>query len=300
MSKVKKLIKYIVFTDNNDEVKHQYKSFLQEFDERGNTIREVEYTPDGSVDNAAEYKYDEENRLIGEVHFYEDEVTETIRYILNEEGKRKEVETTYADGSKSVKKIIRDSNTITVKAFDEDGDPEEEDRITYDEQGRVIEEVKLDDNGKVVYRSVYEYNEKGKLLNKTEYEGEDGSFIKTTPEYDEQDNVISETQITEKGNLVNRVFYEYNKQGDRITWQNNHHIHRIEYDEQHRPVMEETKNRVNNLVENFTKYKYNEQGLVSEEHTFSLGDQYQIEGGMFGGSSSDFVITRYEYEFFEE
>ncbi|NOX85737.1 MAG: hypothetical protein GXO86_07210 [Chlorobi bacterium] len=299
MSKVKKLVKYIVFTDKNDEVKHQYKSFLQEFDERGNSIREVEYTPDGRVDNAAEYKYDDENRLIEEVHYFEDEVTEKIRYILDEEGKRTGVETTYADDSKSVKKVIREGNTITVKTFDEDGDPEEEDRIKYDEEGRVTEEVKLDEEGKIVNRNVYEYNKNGKLLYKTEYEGEDGAYIKTTLEYDEQDNLISEIQVTDKGNLVSRMSFQYNEQGDRSAWQNNRHVHRVVYDEQRRPVMEETKNRVNNLIENFTEYKYNEQGLVAEERTFSLGGQFEIDAGTFGGKS-DFVITRYEYEFFEE
>ena len=300
MSKVRKLVKYIVFTDKNDEVKHQYKSYLQEYDKQGNSIHEVEYTPDGSVDNAAEYKYDDQNHLIEEVHYFEDEVTEKIRYILNEEGKRTEVETTYADGSISVKKVIRQGNTITVKTFDEDGDPEEEDRIKYDEEGKVVEEVKLDEEGKIVHRSLYEYNEKGKLLNKTEYEGDDGSFIKTMIEYDDRDNPVSETTVTDKGNLVNRISFQYNEQGDRTTWQNNHHVHRVVYDEQRRPVMEETKNRMNNLIENFTEYKYNDQGMVAEERTFSLGDQYQIEAGAFGGSSSDFVITRYEYEFFED
>ena len=101
MSKVKKLVKYIVFAGDDDEIKHQYKSFLQEFDERGNSIREVEYTPDGEIENAAKYKYDEKNRLTEEVHYYGDEVSEIIRYKLDENGKRTEVETTYADESKS-------------------------------------------------------------------------------------------------------------------------------------------------------------------------------------------------------
>jgi len=300
MSKVKKLEKFIVFADENDQVKHQHKSFLQEFDDQGNVIREVDYAPDGSVDNAAGYKYDDKNRLIEEVHYYEDEVSEVIRYKLDENGKRTEVETTYADASKSVKKIVRDGNTITVKTFDEDGDTEEEDRIKYDSQGRVIEEIQLDEDGKTVTRSVYEYNEKGKLLTKTDYEGEGGLFIKTTLEYDDRENLASEIQVTDQGNLVHRVNYQYNEKGERTTWQNNHQVHRVEYDEHSRPVTEETKNRMNNLVENFTEYKYNKQGLVSEERTFSLGDQFQIEAGMFGGSSSDFVITRYEYEFYEE
>jgi len=299
MSKVKKLLKYIVFTDENDEIKHQYKSFLQEFDERENCTREIEYAPDGEIENAAKYKYNEENRLIEEVHYYDNEVSEIIRYILDEEGKRTEVETTYADESKSVKKIIRTGNAITIKAFDEDGDLEEEDRIKYDEQGRVLEEVKLDEDGKTINRNVYGYSEKGKLLNKTEYVGEDGSYTKTTLEYDEQHNLISETQVTGKGNLVHRIVYQYNEQGDRVAWQNNNHVHRVVYDDQRRPVSEETKNRMNNLLENFTEYKYDEHGLVMEERTFSLGDQYQIEAGVFGGSSSDFVITRYEYEFYD-
>lgn len=299
MGKVRKLVKYIVLTDKNDEVKHQYKSLLQEFDENGNSIMEVTYTPEGRVENAVKYKYDRKNRLIEEVHYYEEELGEMIRYILDEKGRSREVETTYADGSKSVKKVIREGNTVTFKTFDEDGDPEEEDRIKYDEKGRVVEEIKLDDEGKEVYRSEYQYNESGKLISKTEYESNDGSYLKTVVEYDDRDNMIGEIQTTDRGNLVRRLAYEYDKNGNRVAWQNNQHIHRVVYDEQGRPLTEETRNKMNDLVENFTEYKYNEHGLVTEERTFSLGDQYQIEGGMFGGSSSDYLIIKYEYKFFE-
>lgn len=299
MGKVKKLVKYLVITDDDDQIKHQHKSFLQELDKHGNVIREVDYKADGGVDNAADYTYDENNRLIEEVHYYEDEVSEIIRYNLDENGRRTEVETTYADNSKSVKKIVRDNNTITVTTFDEDGDIEEEEQIKYDEQGRIVEEVKTDEDGKTVTHSEYTYNKKGKLLYKTEYEGDNGSFIKTTLDYDNRDNLVSETQVTDQGNLVHSVNYQYNDKGERTTWQNNYHVHHVEYDEHGRPVTEETKNRMNNLIENFTEYKYNQQGLVAEERTFNLGDQYQIEAGVFGGSSSDFVITKYEYEFYD-
>lgn len=300
MGKVKKLVKYFVIADDDDQIKHQHKSFLQELDKHGNVIREVDYKADGGVDNAADYTYDENNRLIKEVHYYEDGVSEIIRYNLDENGRRTEVETTYADDSKSVKKIVRDNNTITVTTFDEDGDTEEEEQIKYDEQGRIVEEVKTDEDGKTVTHSEYTYNNKGKLLYKTEYEGDNGSFIKTTLDYDNRDNLVSETQVTDQGNLVQSVNYQYNDKGERTTWQNNYHVHHVEYDEHGRPVTEETKNRMNNLIENFTEYKYNQQGLVAEERTFNLGGQYQIEAAVFGGSSSDFVITKYEYEFYDE
>ena len=47
------------------------------------------------------------------------------------------------------------------------------------------------------------------------------------------------------------------------------------------------------------EYKYGEHGLVIEERMFSMGDAYQLEPGVFSRTASSFLVTRYEYEFYD-
>ena len=54
------------------------------------------------------------------------------------------------------------------------------------------------------------------------------------------------------------------------------------------------------MVESSSEYRYGEHGLVVEERSFEMGDPYQLNPGVMTRTGSNFTITRYEYEFWDE
>ena len=60
--------------------------------------------------------------------------------------------------------------------LDEDGDLEGEDVIKFNEDNKVLEEVKHDEDQAVVYHAVYTYNKNNQVKSKTVY-GEKGEFM---------------------------------------------------------------------------------------------------------------------------
>ncbi len=299
MANIKRLTKYSAIMGENDEPVNEFKSFMQEFDDNKNCLKEVEYAPNGEMESASAYKYNDQYKMIAEVHYFEkDEVGETIKYKLDEEGKPVEIETTYADNGKSIKKITRSESLLTVKTFDEDGEAEGEETIKYDNKNRPIEELQIDEDGDIVQRSVYEYDDSDQIINRTDYGAKDEFLVSTIFEYDNTGNMVKRLQLSKKGKLIASNIYEFDKNGNRILVQNNHHLLRTAYDDKNRIVSEETVNRSNNLVEGFTEYKYGDHDLVIEERTFEMSNSNQQDALSFGGTAANLLLTRYEYEFY--
>ena len=301
MRKIKKISTYTALVGKDEETRHEYRNSFQEFDGNQNIIKEVKFHSNGEVESASGFKFDKSDRLIEEIHYFEDDqVGEIISYKLNADGKMIEIETTYADASKSVKKMSRFENMISVKSYDEDGELEGEDLIKYDGDGNILEEIKFDEERVMNQRTVNEYNGDRQLIGKTKYGENEEFLVRAVYDYDENGNSVRETQLNEKGKLINQIGYEYDENGEQIAWQNNNYLHKTNYDKKGRVLNEETKNRVNNMVENFTEYRYNEYDKVVEERTFSMGQQYELQPGIYGRTGSDLLVTRYEYEYFED
>lgn len=301
MQKIKKITAFTGLVGDNEEARQEYRSSLKELDENQNIIKDVSFHGNGEIDTASGFKYDNANRLIEEIHYFEDEeVGEIIRYKFNENGQPVEIETTYADESKSVKKVSRFENMISVKSYDEDGELEGEELIKIDTDGHVLEETHFDEDREIIQRTINEFNGSGKMISKIKYGEKQEFLVRAVYNYDENGNSISETQFNEKGKLVNQISYDHDKNGEQTGWKNNNYQHKSTYDEKGRVLNEETTNRANNMVENFTEYRYNEYDLVVEERVFNIGEQYELQPGIYGRSGSDLLVTRFEYEYFED
>ncbi|MCF6341194.1 MAG: hypothetical protein L3J31_00120 [Bacteroidales bacterium] len=299
MAKIKQVSKYTAFVGEDGRPINEFKSLQQEFDEQQNLLKEIEYASNGKTESASAYKYNDQNKMISEIHYFEEgEVGEAIHYHLDEEGKPVEIETTYGDSGKSIKKIKRSERFISVKIIDEEGDNEGEETIKFDNKQRPIEETHFDEEGHVSQRSVYEYDESDLVLSRIDYGENNELLTKTTFAYNEGGKLIQSVQRSGSGNLINSVLYEYDENGNRILLQNSHHQQRTTYDKQNRIISEETINRSNNLVEGFTEYKYSDHGLVVEERTFEMGNSAPSDPLVFGGAKANFLLTRYEYEFY--
>lgn len=299
MAKIKRLSKYISILGDNDEKLFEYKTYEQQFDEHQNCIKEIEFNASNEIESASGYKYNGNNKMIEEIHYFnEDEVGEIIKYKLSEDGKPLEIETVYADDAKSIKKISRAEHFLSVKSFDEAGEQEGEETIKFDQNGRPLEEVQIDEDGNVVQRSVYKYDESDRVTSRVNYGEKDEFLVKALFEYDDDGNLVKLLQLNEKGNLISSNNYSYDKQGNQVLLQSNQHVQRTAYDDGNRIVHQETMNRSNNMVENFTEYKYGDHGLVIEERKFEIGEAYQLQPNVYGRTGSNLSLTRYEYEFY--
>jgi uncharacterized protein YuzE len=301
MAKIRRLTKYIGMLNENDQPVNEFKQLVQEYDQQQNCIKEVEFNSRGEVENASGYKFNDQNKKIEEIHYFnEDEIGEQIQFKLDEEGKTIEIETTYADDAKSIKKIKRSEHLIEARIYDEEGDLEGEEIVKLNSNARPIEEIQYDEDKNVVRRFIYEYDKDENIIARTEY-GEDNIFlVKITFEYDNHGHLIRLIQLNEKGRPVGSTLYQHDDKGNQILMQTDRHIQRSAYDEKGNLVSMEIINRVNNLVESFNEYKYGDHGLVIEERTFEMGDAHQLEPGVFSRSGSNLQLTRYEYEFFED
>lgn len=301
MTKIKRLTKYFAVIDKDDKLLNEFIQYRQEFDENQNCIKEVEFNPSGEVESASGYKYNEQNKMIEEIHYFDqDEVGEIIKYKLNDEGKPEEIETVYADDARSVKKISRSEFLLSTKIFDEDDQLEGEESIKFDQKNRPVEEIQKDETGNIVQRSVYEYDDKDQVASRINY-GENNEFlVKDLFEYDDAGNLAKIVQLNEKDKLVNANEFEYDERGNQVFMRSNQHITRTAYDQENRVISEEHMSRASNAVENFTEYQYGDHGLVVEERTFSMGDPYQLEPGVFTRTGSNLTLLRYEYEFYDD
>ena len=300
MKKIRKITKFKGLVGENDELLNEYKSSLQEFDEKNNCTKEVEFTTEGEIETASGYKFDEKNNLIEEIHYFEGgEVGEVVKYKLNDEGKPVEITTNYADGSLSVKKASRFENMVSVKSFDEDEELEGEDLVKYNGDGKIIEEIRYDEDKSIVNHSLYTYNADQKIQSKTVY-GENEEFLeKAVFEYDDKGNLIRETHLNRKDLPMDQIIYSYDDSDELIEWYNNQYLLQSKYDEDGRLIYEETRNRGNNIVESFSEYKYNGDGLLIESRDFKLGQQYQLQPNVYTRGKLTFVVTRHELDFFE-
>jgi len=301
MKKIKKVTRYRRFEDEKENLIHEYKSAFEEFDTNKNRIKDVEYNSSGEIETASGFKYDDENRLIEEIHYFEeDEVGEMIRYKYDDKGKTREIETTYADGSISLKRASRSDEKLSLKAFDEDGEAEGEEIVKYNAEGKVSEEIVVDEDETITNRNVYTYNKNRQIETKTSF-GEKEEFLeKIVFEYDNNGNVIRETHLNRKDKPFRQVVYRYNGDNKMTEWENSQYLHQIKYDEEGRLIYEETRNRANDMVENFTEYIFDDEGLLVQTKSFAMGEQYQLEPGVYTRGKLTFTITRHEYTFFDE
>lgn len=301
MAKVKKLTKFFGVVGDNEEVLNEFKSYYQEFDKNDNVIKEVEYHHSGEIESASGFKYDEKNRLIEEIHYFdEDEVGEIIKFTLDDQGRPTEIETTYADGSKSLKKVHRTEHLLSVKTFDEDNTLEGEEVVKFNSKGKAIEEIHYDEDHEIFQRSVYEYDDNDLLVKRINYGNKDEFLVETLFGYDEKGKLVKQVQFSEKGKVISSTVLEYDDQGNEIFQQNNAYEMRAAYDPKGRLISEETVRRGSNMVESFNEYIYNENGLKTEDRSFEMGESYQLEPGVMTRTGSSFTRTRYEYEFFED
>ena len=84
MANIKRLTKYLALSGDNDEKINEYKSYEQQFDAHQNCIKEIEFNKLGEIDNASGYTFNDQHKMIEEIHYFDqEEIGEIIKYKLN-------------------------------------------------------------------------------------------------------------------------------------------------------------------------------------------------------------------------
>ena len=301
MENIKTVTGTTAFIGENGNAENEYKSSYQEFDKQQNIIKEIYYTIDGEIETKNEYKFNESNLLIEEIHFLDEiEIADQLNYFYNDDKKLYKIETRYSDGSQSIKTIDRTKSKTTATILDEENNFEGEEIQIFDQEGNVIEEIIYDEDKKISQKFTHTYNDKNQMTSITEY-GEDEEFIiKRTLEYNEEGKIIMESHYNRHDKLTKQIALEYNDDGEVITQQiGNSYLIKTTFDDKKRRIKDETIDLSNNVIADLKEYKYDENNLLIEEISYKMGQPNELEQGVFGKKRSNYISTKFTYEFHE-
>lgn len=300
MKKIRSIIGYTSFVGEDGISENEYKSSYQEYDHNQNVIKDIIYTEDGEFETASEYKFNEANVLLEEIHYLnETDVAERLAYIYDDNENLNEIEITYSDGSKSIKKTSKNGQVLSVTIVDENNNLEGTEIRKIDANGNVVEEIIYDENKNIQQKFLHIYDSEYQIISTTEFGVNEGFIIKKVFEYDGQKHIIKETHYSERGKQINVIISEYNEQGELCSQQyDNNYAIKISYDEEGRRVRDETINLSNELTESLKVYKYDENNFLIEKISYEMGQQYELEPRVLARASSNYISTRLHYEFY--
>jgi len=154
------------------------------YDQNGNLIMETGERPDGSTLIFTKYTLDSKGKLLSKSM-----AGENITFSYDAAGRLKEV---LRETSKEI--------------------------YTYNEQGRVIEEVHLPAKGQheQTNKYIYRYDLKGRITEKAHYTSDGGFAGKTVYTYDENGDLIETANYVAEKVMYDRWVYKYNDIGNRI------------------------------------------------------------------------------------
>lgn len=299
MKKIKSITGYTSYVIEDDMPVDEYKSSYKELDHNQNIIKVIIYNADGEIEDATGYQFDDSGKLIKEMYYIDDyELSEMVNYKYSY-GELSEIEMIFSDGSKSVKKIRKNGNIVTIITRDENNRLEAEEIRTLDDKDNVIEKLIYNDKKEIEQKLSYTYDNNGNVTVSTEY-GKDESFVlKKTFDYDEYGNMIKESHYTEWDAMKEIFIFRYNKKGDLISQQEgNKYLVKILHDEWGRLIKEEKINLSNGISESITSYKYGVEDYVIEQVSYDIGEQYSLNPGVLTRTGSEYKRIKYHYEFY--
>ena len=165
---------------------------IEEFDEKGNWIKETNYDENDKMSSYRTFEYDENGRVTKETDYDTDgKVSSYCTYEYDEKG-----------------------NWIKETNYDENDKMSSYRTFEYDENGRVTKETDYNTDGKVSSYCTYEYDEKGNRIKDTDYDENNNVKDVHEREYDENGNQVKWTEYDSEGQLVEYCIYEYNSDNE--------------------------------------------------------------------------------------
>ncbi len=300
MRKIKSITAYTSFIGEEGLPENEYKSSYKKFDHNQNLIQHIVYTRDGEWETGIDRDFNEANLLLQEVYYLNDtDVGERIVYRYDDQDELLEKETTYADGSQSIRISSTQGLLQSITVVNEQGKREGEELRKYDARGNVLEEVIYDENKKVRQKRVHTYDAENQLISTTKWEENESFVVKMVFEYDEQKRISRETHYDKRGNQLTEITSEYTAQGQLVSQkEENKYVIKRSYDDAGRLIKNETLTLPKEMTESLKIYQYDEDNLLIEKTFFEMGQQYEIEPNVVGRTASTFTRTRFRYEFY--
>lgn len=243
-------------------------SAIVEYDQNGNTIREEEYLGPNELQSRILSTYDDQNRLIEQKQFTEEEGWADHRIIhRNEAGEVEKTEVRFPDGSISMifEKSNPDNRTTEVIEEDEEGELEGREVNHLNENKQLALREIFNFNNKLSEAFRYEYDDAGQLVRREQLDRKKKLVLYTLFEYDEKGQTIKRANYNRKNKLSDFLTIEYDEKGQ-VTRQNFSGQFSIvfEYDDQGNTILEE-RYRADGELEYQSRFEYNEEGKVVKE-----------------------------------
>ncbi|MFK8101426.1 MAG: hypothetical protein AB8G15_02830 [Saprospiraceae bacterium] len=292
MAKIKT---YKTYTTNEATEGESRLTYLEERNNEEIVILKESYHLDGELKSKMERTLDEKGRVLEEIQYSElsEEPDQIAHYRYNDSNQLAVIETSYRDNSKSIRKYEynKEENSLTVYVRDENDELEGKEYRKFDEEGRVIHEEIYGAEEVFMSHMETKYDEYDNYLERY-FEYPDDFVREYFYKYLRNDKAqIVKIQIVDNGGkLAREDFMDYDERGNRIIHrfsdfeQNLAETRKYEFDENDREVKEQHYGPDESLKQNID-YTYREDGLLAEEHHFSITGE---------------VTLRFEYEFFHE
>jgi len=221
-------------SDTNFKTIKTYKSFLipvttEEFNESeefiehlihynktGKIIETSKLNAFGNLEDKISMKYDENDYLIEELHFYEDDENFTERkiYIRNEKALLTSEEKYYLDGSveKTDYEYDEKGNIIKKSQIDEDSETEIRFEFQYDEKNRIVESCKFE-SANLTEKISMHYDENNHLAKAEEWDYFNNTYSLTINTYNEKKELTETIVKNNEGHLIAKIQNSYNDLG---------------------------------------------------------------------------------------
>ena len=258
-------------------------------------MREEKYHPDGSLEQAYEYKYDEKGRLTEENLLYEEnEIAERKTFENDENGRIIKEFRHYEDGTADTVFYKYDEQNNIIEKIFVDSDNQIESKQSYEySNGKLVKKEVFEGEKELVLLNLFSFDEKGNETESTTWDADENKKRKYVNEFDEKGLKIKTLVYNDAGQLIAKNLYSYNDKGNvsQIIEQDAYHTNTINlvYDEQNNVILEEEFNKENFLNYRMNK-KYNDKNLITES---------EIMIDRHGEGMSQHYILKYDYEFFE-
>ncbi len=284
---------YIIQNINADEVDlEEYLFQYFEYDTKGNETLEVNYTPDGVVQDKTEKQYDDAGRFTEQKYYDgEDLLAEHLSFERDEQGKILKEYLHYLDGSKDTTtyEYDQDGKLVSKILRDDEAQVEQEEVFAYEGGQRVLYENY--EGGELVKKEESGFDEAGNLVSThvTDHELED--FYRLEHEYEDGKRIRS-FRYDEGNKLIEKLEFRYEQENVKLVVQQSpvgKVVQQFEHDEKGNVLKQEEFNKDNQL-NNSIERTYDEDGNLLEEKVY-----INLHGQ---GIDRNYILS-YKYDFMD-
>lgn len=186
---------------------------LTEFDEAGNVVEVINYTPDGSIEHKYKYQCNSVGKVIDELLIeFDDEVTEHRSMEYNAEGQLSKEYIHYLDGTADELIFVYDKEgrLLSRRSVDSEGETGNYLVNVYDADV-LVSETEYDIAGEIITQRKIIYSEEGKITEEVFRTPEENYHILYS--YDENGNASVRRRYNEEKHLTERNTFTYDSEG---------------------------------------------------------------------------------------